>query len=121
MLDTNAKLSRDAKYIFNDEDVTGICISFNGSKVHGCSEVFHVDRLQMVVIDHVMYSPHKKVGEEQAREIMDTFGTNMNTYPRILEGDPIVRFYGWKKGDLIQITLADVPEMTKNIKYRVVA
>ena len=111
---------RDAKFKYSGSR-RAIVVSSSGTGISGCSETFHIDRLQLCVIDHRLYAPHRRVmGEERAR-ILARFGSNLTTYPKLTIGDPIVRFFGWEVDDLVEITVSDVPDDMMSIKYRVVA
>ena len=108
------KVLKDAKYRYTRRN-RGITVSATGTMVPGTHEVFHIDRLQLFLLDHELYVPHELVLD--TGPIYQRYGASPETYPKIELIDPVVRFYGWKKGSLIKITLSGVAEA----KYRLVA
>ena len=111
-------IPRDAKYVFRGD--VGISLSINGSKVNGCTEVFHIDRMQFNLVDHMYYSPHRLLKGDERQRVLDKFGSNLELYPKIDHSDPVVKYFAWDIGDLIEITIDDGPEYAHNVKYRVV-
>jgi len=78
-------------------------------------ELFNEDELQYNITKHYLVPEHKlihksksKGGEEFKKKYTDKF-------PTLLKIDPISRFYGYEKGDVIQITRKD-----SYVTYRIV-
>ena len=61
---------------------------------------------------HKYYFPHIKLNKEERKEVVSKFGLKI---PTILETDPVIRFLGYKKGDIVKV-------IRKNnyISYRIV-
>jgi len=70
--------------------------------------------------EHYLYAPHERMTEEDAAEVLSQFGITKSKMPRILMRDPVVRFYGWAKGDLIKIHRPAINAMAGEYQYRVV-
>ena len=60
-------------------------------------ESFFSKTLKFNLTKHRLYCPHEKIPANEAVKIMDK-------YQAIKITDPVVHFFGWKKGDLIKIT-----------------
>lgn len=71
-------------------------------------ESFYARELRYNLTTHRLYVPHEKVPDEEAVRIMDN-------YQVIKASDPVVRFFGWKRGSLIKIVRS-----TGMVAYRVV-
>ena len=87
-------------------------------------ELWRYERFQMLVTEHEFYYPHKRLSSGDAYDAVCAMASSdkLEEIPKILYGDPIVRFFGWRDGDLIQIDMRedDNPAMPVRPKYRVV-
>lgn len=87
-------------------------------------EMWRHERFQMLVTDHEYYYPHKRIASGAAYDTVRAMSSSdqLEEIPKILYGDPVVRFFGWREGDLIQIDMRedDNPAMSMRPKYRVV-
>lgn len=63
-------------------------------------EVFLMQELVFNITKHELVPKHEKLNAEKALELKKRFGTK---FPVILKIDPICRFYGFKRGDMIKI------------------
>jgi len=70
-------------------------------------QCFHVDELQFTLVEHPCVPLHRLV--TNIEEVEQQFGT-CSKFPIIRKSDPVVRFYGWVVGDIIQV----------NDKYRII-
>lgn len=112
-------IPRESKYTFSGP-YHAIVLSSTGSGISGCTETFHVDRMQLCIVDHVMYCPHRRLVGEERQAVLDRFGSDLNKYPKIAHNDPVIRYFGWGLESLIEIHVEDVPDGMRKIKYRVV-
>jgi DNA-directed RNA polymerase I, II, and III subunit RPABC1 len=67
-------------------------------------ELFHEDELQYNITKHYLVPKHELAyskGTKGAKEFKEKYG---DTFPIILRTDPVSRFYGYNKGDIIKIT-----------------
>lgn len=63
-------------------------------------EVFLVQELVFNITKHELVPKHEKVNAEKALELKKRFGTK---FPVLLKIDPVCRFYGFKRGDMIRV------------------
>jgi DNA-directed RNA polymerase I, II, and III subunit RPABC1 len=67
-------------------------------------ELFNEDELQCNITKHYLVPKHElvyKKGTKGCTEFKAKYG---DKYPVILKSDPVARFYGYERGDIIQIT-----------------
>lgn len=67
-------------------------------------ELFNEDELQCNITKHYLVPKHEliyKKGTKACTEFKAKYG---DKYPTILKSDPVARFYGYERGDIIQIT-----------------
>lgn len=75
-------------------------------------ELFCESELIYNITTHSCVPKHTRLSNDESVEFKNKYGTN---FPSILRSDPISRFYGFSKGDIIEIE--DLDEI---IKYRIV-
>jgi DNA-directed RNA polymerase I, II, and III subunit RPABC1 len=83
------------------------------------TEVFTMDELLIVVIDHYLVPQHILLSSEEKESYLTTFNHQLRDMKKILVNDPIAKFYGAKVGDMFKIIR---PSITagKDIDYRIV-
>lgn len=67
-------------------------------------ELFHEDEMQYNITKHYLVPKHELLfekGTKGAKEFKEKYG---DTFPILLKSDPISRFYGYNKGDIIKVT-----------------
>jgi DNA-directed RNA polymerase I, II, and III subunit RPABC1 len=67
-------------------------------------ELFHEDEMQYNITKHVLVPLHEiehKFNTKECENFKKKYG---NKFPIILKSDPVSRFYGYDKGDIIKIT-----------------
>lgn len=80
-------------------------------------ELFTEEELQFNITKHRLVPKHEKLSEQEASAFKETFG---NKFPTILRSDPISRFYGYSRGDVIKITRNGNSVGGGYITYRIV-
>lgn len=75
-------------------------------------ELFEEDEISFDITKHKYYYPHIKVDDNTKNELLKKYG---NSLPIITRTDPVVKFFNFKKGDILKILRKD-----NNIFYRVV-
>ena len=78
-------------------------------------ELFQEEELSYNITKHYLVPKHELIyekGSKGAKEFKDKYS---DKFPIILKSDPISRFYGYKKGDIIKVT-----RKSGNIMYRIV-
>jgi DNA-directed RNA polymerase I, II, and III subunit RPABC1 len=86
---------------------------------HKNTEVFTIDELLIIVIDHYLVPQHILLSPEEKENYLTTFNHQIRDMKKILLNDPIAKFYGAKVGDMFKIIR---PSITagKDIDYRIV-
>jgi DNA-directed RNA polymerase I, II, and III subunit RPABC1 len=86
---------------------------------HKNTEVFTMDELLIVVIDHYLVPQHILLSPEEKENYLTIFNHQIRDMKKILLNDPITKFYGAKVGDMFKIIR---PSITagKDIDYRIV-
>lgn len=88
-------------------------------------EIFRISELIFNVVDHVYVPHHRLCSAQETSEILKNLGVlkseKYDKMPCILAKDPVMRYYGIRKGNLVEITRDSVtmpgyPEIT----YRMV-
>ena len=64
-------------------------------------ELFIINSLQYNITSHILVPKHERECKETAKLIQKKYGTKL---PFILESDPVSKFYGFEKGEIIKIT-----------------
>lgn len=75
-------------------------------------ESFSIAELQFNITKHEYYSPHEKVTDLSE---LGPLQTQTAKFPKILLSDPVVRFFGYRKNDVLRIRRKD-----STVIYRVV-
>jgi DNA-directed RNA polymerase subunit H (RpoH/RPB5) len=83
------------------------------------TEVFTIDELLIVIIDHNLVPPHYLLSTEEKDLYFSTFNHHPRDMKKILVNDPVSRFYGAKVGDLFKIIRPSITS-GKDIDYRLV-
>jgi DNA-directed RNA polymerase I, II, and III subunit RPABC1 len=83
------------------------------------TEVFTIDELLIVIIDHNLVPPHYLLSTEEKDLYFSTFNHHPRDMKKILVNDPVARFYGAKVGDLFKIIRPSITS-GKDIDYRLV-
>ena len=83
------------------------------------TEVFTIDELLIVIIDHNLVPPHYLLTPEEKELYFTTFNHHPRDMKKILVNDPVARFYNAKVGDLFKIIRPSITS-GKDIDYRIV-
>jgi DNA-directed RNA polymerase I, II, and III subunit RPABC1 len=83
------------------------------------TEVFTIDELLIVIIDHNLVPPHYLLSQEEKELYFSTFNHHPRDMKKILVNDPVARFYNAKVGDLFKIIRPSITS-GKDIDYRIV-
>jgi len=65
-------------------------------------ETFLAADLQMNITDTCLYQPHRKLSDEEASAIIKRYG-GVEKLWRIQVNDRVVKYFGWRVGDIIEI------------------
>ena len=82
-------------------------------------EVFTLDDLQVNITEHVMVPKHSVLNDEQKFELLSKYRIKESQLPKIRQLDPIARYFGVSKGDVMKIVR---PSETagRYVTYRIV-
>jgi len=67
-------------------------------------QVFDVDELLNNVTTHSLVPTHELLPREEQEKLLETYKVTRIQLPRIFSADPIVKYYAWKKGNIVKIT-----------------
>ena len=67
-------------------------------------ELFNEKELLFNVTKHELVPKHSVISETQKIKLLKTYRINQSQLPRILVTDPVIRYYGLKKGQVVKIT-----------------
>ena len=82
-------------------------------------ELFSETELSYNVSTHCLVPKHKLVPNEEVNDIVSKYKCSLTNFPVILKTDPICRYYGFRRGHLIEITRSSETNGTY-ICYRLV-
>lgn len=69
----------------------------------GC-EFWMEDELLFNVTKHELVPRHELLSKEETRHVLESYGLQLSMLPRILTTDPVARYYGMVRGQVVCIT-----------------
>ncbi|KAI9034326.1 RNA polymerase [Hyaloraphidium curvatum] len=77
-------------------------LSVLNSKYH--FEVFEEADLVVNITKHVLVPKHEVLSPEEKKVLLERYRLKDTQLPRILQNDPVAKFYGLRKGQVVRIT-----------------
>ncbi|NPA76773.1 MAG: DNA-directed RNA polymerase subunit H [Candidatus Diapherotrites archaeon] len=71
------------------------------------------------IMDHVLVPKARILSDDEVSALLEKYHVQKENLPKILEGDPVVKELGAKKGDVIEFE-RNSPIAGKTLYYRVV-
>ena len=69
----------------------------------GVFEDFLFEDLIVNVTRHILVPQHIKLLEDEKKALLERYNVKLSQLPRLLRSDPICKYYGFEKGDVIKI------------------
>lgn len=74
-------------------------------KAYGDIQIYWCKQLQFNVTKHELVPIHKRLSEDEGKQILDRYSlTSKHQLPVLLKDDIISKYYNFKSGDIIEIT-----------------
>ena len=82
-------------------------------------EVFSFADLMMDITEHELVPPHIMLSEQEKQEVLRRFCTSESKIPKLLQTDPVAKFYNMQPGQMVKI-IRKSPTRDSAEYYRVV-
>jgi DNA-directed RNA polymerase I, II, and III subunit RPABC1 len=83
------------------------------------TEVFQEIELMINILEHDLQPKFRLLNKQEYDEYFKTFDNKKREMPRIIDSDPVARYFGAKIGDIFEITRPSVTT-SEAISYRIV-
>lgn len=83
------------------------------------TEVFVEKELITNVLDHVLQPKFELLDKNERKQLLEEYNLNKKQLPRMLETDPVARYYNMKPGDIVRIIRQSITTCDA-IYYRII-
>ncbi|KAG5507615.1 hypothetical protein JKF63_06564 [Porcisia hertigi] len=66
-------------------------------------ELFEEDELSVNITHHKLVPKHTPLSDEEIKDVLHAHALELHQLPRILSTDPVARYYGLKRGQVVRI------------------
>ncbi|KPI89980.1 putative DNA-directed RNA polymerases II [Leptomonas seymouri] len=77
--------------------------TYNRSEQDLRFELFEEDELSVNITHHELVPKHTPLSEEELKEVLHAHALELAQLPRILSTDPVARYYGLERGQVVRI------------------
>jgi DNA-directed RNA polymerases I, II, and III subunit RPABC1 len=77
--------------------------TYNRSEQDLHFELFEEDELSVNITHHELVPKHTPLSEEELKEVLHAHALELAQLPRILSTDPVARYYGLERGQVVRI------------------
>ncbi|GET87790.1 DNA-directed RNA polymerases II, putative [Leishmania tarentolae] len=77
--------------------------TYNRSEQDLRFELFEEDELSVNITRHELVPKHTPLSEEELKDVLHAHALQLHQLPRILSTDPVARYYGLKRGQVVRI------------------
>lgn len=78
-------------------------------KANYACQFFTEKQLSYNTIQHNMVPKHRLLNEQEKIKVLNDLRISINHMPQILIEDPVIKWYGWSTGNIVEISRTDPP------------
>lgn len=83
-------------------------------------EVYQINRFVFNITKHRLVPKHRRMDDNEVKDLMVKYGCTKSQLPKLFVTDPISQYYGFRPGDVIEITRFNIPTTGRSMYYRLV-